>query len=161
MCESDPLQILEGTTFKLPATRSRMKPKRRETGVESDLMKVATWKVSWGRQLQLLLTIILMEEISTYWGMRKSKIWAYNMIWLELYADLKQLVLQPIKHTCTSTLTIKEKSVGCRSVIQKVKSQPTAVTPLAVCPEGNSGMEKNKKKTNRLKHSVLWICWSS
>ena len=78
--------------------------------------------------------------------MRKS-FWVYNMIWLELYADLKQLVLQHIKHTCTSTLTIKEKSVGCPSVIQKVKSQLTAVTPLAVCPEGNSGMEKNKKKT--------------
>ena len=92
--------------------------------------------------------------------MRKS-FWAYNMIWLELYADLKQLVLQPIKHTCIFTLTIKEKSVGHHSITQKVKSQPTAVTPLTVCPEGNSGMEKNKKKTNRLKHSVLWIYPSS
>lgn len=86
--------------------------------------------------------------------MRKS-FWAYKMIWLELYGDLKQLVLQPIKHTCTFPLTIKEKSVGYHSVTQKGKSQPTAVTPLTVCPEGNSGMEKKKRKTNRLKHSVL------
>lgn len=81
--------------------------------------------------------------------MRKS-FWAYNMIGLELYADLKQLVLQTIKHTCSFTLTIKEKSVGHHSVTQKVKSQPTAVTPLTVCPEGNSGMEKNKKKNKQV-----------
>lgn len=146
MCESDPLQILEGTTFKLPATRSRMKPKRRETGVESGLMKVATWKVSWGRQLQLLLTIILMEEISTYWGMRKSKIWAYNMIWLELYADLKQLVLQPIKHTCTSTLTIKEKVLVVVQSYKRLNHNPLQSPHWQFALRGIQEWKRTRKK---------------